>query len=205
MNKKLFFLILLLIPSAAFAQLKFKLGLKAGMGISKVNLSGTTLSQGTAILPADSKVSFHGGAFTRLQIGSFFLQPEVYYTSIGSQAIFENTNLNQAVRTAQDYNLNRIDVPIIVGFRLGNVVRIGAGPVFSSLTGSTSVHDKLNSATLGLQAGFGIDISKFSLDFRYETGLSKFSNSLTIPGTNRTFLADQRINQFLVSLGYSIF
>jgi Outer membrane protein beta-barrel domain len=205
MNRNIVLILLFLLPSIAVAQVKFKLGLKAGMGISKVNLSGTSISQGTDVIPADSKISFHGGAYSRLQIGSFFLQPEVYYTSIGSQAIFESGSVNQAIRTAQDYNLNRIDVPVLVGFRLGDVVRIGAGPVLSAVTGSTSVHEKLNAATLGLQAGLGLDLGKFSLDFRYETGLSRFSNSLTIPGTNRTFPADQRMNQFMFSLGYAIF
>jgi hypothetical protein len=205
MNRTLFLFLLLVLPSAAFAQVKFRLGPKVGMGISRVNLSGTGSGLGTEIIPADSRVSFHGGAFARLQIGAFFLQPEAYYSSIGSQAIFESGSLNQAIRTAQDYNLNRVDVPILAGLRFGEVVRIGAGPVFSALTGSTSVHEKLNASTVGLQAGLGLDLGKFSVDFRYETGLSRFSNSLTIPGTNRTFPADQRMNQFMLSLGYSIF
>ncbi len=55
-------------------------------------------------------------------------------------------------------------------------------------------------ATIGYQAGVGIDILKFlTLDYRYEGGLSKWGDKLTIDGNPYAF--DSRANMHLLSLG----
>jgi hypothetical protein len=205
MNLKAVLIVALLWPVAASAQ-NFQFGLKLGGGSAKVNLSGTTSAQGTEVIPADAQVSFHGGAFARLGGNQrFFVQPEIYFSSIGSQAIFRSTTAGQVREEVENYRLNRIDLPVLGGLRIGKL-RLMVGPVLStSATSSTTVQDKINTATFGFQAGAGLTFGKLNLDARYEGGLSNFSESLTVPVINRQFATDQRLTQFLVSVGYRLF
>jgi hypothetical protein len=204
MNLKAILIVALLCPVAASAQ-NFQFGLKLGGGSAKVNLSGSTTLQGTEVIPADAQVSFHGGAFARLGTKRFFVQPEVYFSTIGSQAIFRSTTAGQVRDEVENYRLNRIDVPVLGGLQLGKL-RLMVGPVLStSATSSTSVQDKINTATFGFQAGAGLTFGKLNLDARYEGGLSNFSDGLTVPVINRRFATDQRMTQFLVSVGYRLF
>ena len=49
-------------------------------------------------------------------------------------------------------------------------------------------------------AGSGLDISKLSLDFRYEGSLSKLGESLSVGGSE--FALDARPSQWIISLGF---
>ncbi|MCS6968620.1 MAG: outer membrane beta-barrel protein [Cytophagales bacterium] len=203
--KKIVAFLICLVPLTSVAQLSLNGGIKLGGGSSKVNFKRVQNPQaGGAFVPGDAKVSFHGGAFVQAKVLGIVLRPELYFTSIGSQAIFESQNLQQVQTQVKNYNINRIDLPLLVGIGFAKVLRINAGPVLSATaTSNTTVNEKLNSATVGFQAGLGIDVLKFGLDVRYETGISKVSNQLKLG--NFTFPADQRISQFLFSLSYRLF
>ncbi|MCU0449991.1 MAG: PorT family protein [Bernardetiaceae bacterium] len=208
MKRNLLFAFLFIISSSAFAQVDFDLGVKAGAGISQLNVRNVQLNNlGQAVenvVPGDARVSFQVGGFARLRIKSLFIQPELYYTSIGSQAIFQSGSLSQAQEFSRNFNLNRFDVPVLVGLQLGERFRIGAGPVFSALASrSTSINEKVNSSTLGFQAGAGLDLGKLNIDFRYEMPISRYSDGLNVGNLN--FPADQRIRQFMLTVGYEIF
>ncbi|HAH35295.1 MAG TPA: hypothetical protein DCL81_01665, partial [Algoriphagus sp.] len=56
-----------------------------------------------------------------------------------------------------------------------------------------------NSATLGYQAGLGVDIGNLSIDGKYEGGLSKFTDNIS------SFQTDNRINQWVLSVGFRLF
>ena len=54
--------------------------------------------------------------------------------------------------------------------------------------------------TWGFQAGLGVDVSKFSLDVRYEGSLSKLGESFSVGGND--FALDARPTQWIISLGF---
>lgn len=205
MKKTLFVFCMLVLPLAGFAQLGLNGGLKLGGGVSQINFDRATNSQaGGAFVPGDARVSFHGGGYLQLKILGLLLRPELYYTSIGSQAIFESQNLQQVQTQVKNYNINRLDLPVLVGFNMLKVLRINGGPVISAIAGNnTTVNQKLNSATVGLQLGVGLDLGKIGIDARYEGSFTNVSDQLNFGGF--TFPADQRIRQYMVSLSYKLF
>lgn len=56
-----------------------------------------------------------------------------------------------------------------------------------------------NSATFGYQAGLGVDIGNLSADVKYEGGLSKITDNIG------SYDTDNRINQWVLSVGFKIF
>ncbi|MFO7668374.1 MAG: hypothetical protein R6W31_01830, partial [Bacteroidales bacterium] len=101
------------------------------------------------------------------------------------------------------------DLPLLVGVKLGPA-RINLGPVGSyvvqeSITGDVSNLDPdytifTQSMTWGFQAGLGVDLSKISLDARYEGSLSSLGESFTVGG--QEFQLDARPSQWVFSLGF---
>jgi hypothetical protein len=63
----------------------------------------------------------------------------------------------------------------------------------------TDIETNYKNSTVGAQFGAGLDLSILTIDLRYEMGLQSISDGITIGETE--FAADQRLNQFLVSVG----
>lgn len=161
----------------------FKIGAKAGMNF-------TSLKSGDKILSSDTKAGYLAGLWGRVGIAGIHIQPEAYFTG-------KNTSIKTEGGDSKSIDLKAIDVPILLGTKvgLGPVgVRIQAGPLFSFMTNDIKAEgvdfkDK-NSAIVG---GLGADISKLSVDLRYEHGLSKFEKSSP----------NSKLNIWTISLGYS--
>ncbi|MCK4989930.1 MAG: hypothetical protein KAS29_05570, partial [Bacteroidales bacterium] len=106
-----------------------------------------------------------------------------------------------------DVKFNRIDVPLLVGVKLGPA-RLNVGPVGSFVISETTDLTELepdfelfsSAMTWGFQAGLGLDISKISLDVRYEGSLSALGESFSVGGND--FPLDARPSQWIISLGY---
>jgi hypothetical protein len=102
---------------------------------------------------------------------------------------------------------NRLEVPIMVGFKLGPL-RINAGPAASVQIGSPKAlisdpnfDNMYKGATFGYEAGIGLDIfKKLTLDARYSGSLSKkFGNAVNIG--SQTFNLDSRQPSIILSVG----
>ncbi|WP_158858583.1 porin family protein [Lunatibacter salilacus] len=149
----------------------------------------------------DSKIGYHVGAFARINLPVVFIQPEVLYTNTGGS--FSDNTFNYNVE------FNRLDVPMMVGLKLGSVLRLQAGPVATYLlNGKMSSNDGGTTSrlippkeefTFGYQAGIGLDIGNLVLDFKYEGGMTNAINSYAAVPT------DQRQNQLILSMGFRLF
>ena len=149
----------------------------------------------------ESKIGYHVGAFARINLPVIFIQPEVLYTNTGGS--FSDNNFNY------DVEFNRLDVPMMVGLKLGSVLRLQAGPVATYLLdGNLSSNDGSTTSklippkeefTFGYQAGIGLDIGNLVLDLKYEGGLT---NSINGYGAVPT---DQRQNHLILSMGFRLF
>ncbi|MDT8401027.1 MAG: porin family protein [Bacteroidales bacterium] len=201
MKKSILILFTVLISSGAFAQ--FNWGLKAGASSNNFNLesveSGT---QATLEAAEQATWGFHGGVFFRLSMFGLIVQPEILL-SMG-----ENDMLYKEVAGVPGEELkskfNKLDVPILLGVRLGPV-RLMAGPAASVMLSSTSdlienTAELYKNATFGYQAGVGVDIAeKVTIDLRYEGGLTKYGEEVTIGG--ESFILDGRANAIVLSAG----
>lgn len=173
---------------SAQAQLfpSFDLGLKAGANFTSLRSNGNYFDSST-------KAGFLAGAWARVGVLGFHIQPELYYTS-------KNTSLNRG-NTSEDVKFSTVDVPVLLGTKIGLGpigARIQAGPLFSFIVdkdnvtsfGSEVDYKKNFAAIVG---GVGVDISKLSLDLRYEAGLGNINR-----GDNR-----QRLNLWTLAVGYN--
>jgi hypothetical protein len=183
------------------AQLDF--GLKAGLNLT--NISGEVLTDDYRIKSNNgSKIGYHGGVFMRATLIGIFIQPELLFSSVATE--YTVTDVNTSLETLAKQRIGRIDVPVIVGARLGGL-RLGVGPVASiivseksDLTDITGYETSLKSATIGYQLGAGMDVWKFGFDFRYEGSLSKLGDQILVGGTPVKF--DSRARQIILSVSY---
>ncbi len=107
---------------------------------------------------------YHIGAFARLSLLSFYIQPEIILTNTSIQH-----NKKNEVSTSR---LTRLDMPTMIGCSFFRTVRAQAGPIFSLWSdaekGSNKIKSRDKNSIVGWQAGLGIDIWKLVIDLRYE-------------------------------------
>ncbi|MGC9341651.1 MAG: outer membrane beta-barrel protein [Bacteroidales bacterium] len=211
--KKIAFLFIAVLFSMGIASAQFvTFGIKGGLNYSKLNFDDVkdiASSASTYNLQSDEAFQgFHVGAFARLKVFSLYIQPELYFTTAGGNVLVEETpNAGAVVESVRQIQYNKIDLPVLVGFKLGPL-RINAGPVATVLLSEDNGVEELipelealsKSATIGYQAGAGLDLFKFlTLDYRFEGSLSKYGDKFTVGGTDYPF--DSRANIHLISLG----
>jgi len=199
--------ILILTALAVYAlgtMAQIDLGVKAGLNISNFK-SSEVLTQDYRINPtATGSLGYHAGGFMRVSLFGIFIQPELIFTSISSEYVVEE--IATATEQLAKQKVGRVDVPVILGAKLGNM-RIGVGPVGSvNVSGTSDLKDfsgyeeKIKSATLGYQLGAGFDIWRFALDFRYESNLTKLGDYIDTGQVQEKF--DTRVKQIIFSLGF---
>lgn len=214
--KKYFLIIsaLFLFTAAAYSQVNF--GIKAGYNsslnfdnISSVKSGEYTLNN----VQSELNNGFHAGAFMRLGIKKFYLQPELLYN-------MQKKDYQYTVQDAQNQNVDinnyvtfsTIDIPVLLGYKIVDFgivnIRAFAGPKLRLNAGSQisfeNVSDgsvdtdqlkgELKNAQLGLEAGAGVDIMKLTVDFRFNAINDLYqANWETKPDLN---------SNFVISLGW---
>jgi hypothetical protein len=149
-----------------------------------------------------SRMGYHAGVISQIKIWHLFVQPQLVYTNIRNDIYVEN--INTQAEDLREHVINRIDLPVLLGYRW-SIFKLETGPVASvvisdksELKDITDYDITLSKATIGFQAGLGLDVSKLSLDFKYEGNLSKLGNGITVNGENYNF--DSRARQFIFSI-----
>jgi hypothetical protein len=188
----------------------FSWGIKGGLGINQMKVKDLTdLGSGADVydlVTGDNVMGYHVGVQTRIKIAMLFVQPELYFNDAGG--IVEKVAEN-GVNELMTVDFKRIDLPVLVGVKFGPA-RLGVGPVGSYVVKESVINDIseldpdytvfTNAMTWGFQAGVGVDLSKISLDVRYEGSLSKLGETFQVGGAN--FDLDARPSQWVFSLGF---
>ena len=186
----------------------FSYGIKAGIGFSSLSINDITgISDGSDVydlITGDGVMGYHLGVQTRIKIAMIYVQPELYWNAGGGTL---EQVMDGGATEILEVKFNRIDLPLLVGVKLGPV-RLNIGPVGSyvineSNEGSSADFDYqlyLNSMNWGWQGGIGLDLTKLSLDIRYEGSLSDLSDS--VPEALQSYNMDPRPSQWIISLGY---
>ncbi len=211
--KKITLFTLALFLSIGIASAQFiTFGIKGGLNYSNLRFDDvkniTVNSKEYHLQDDDSFQGFHIGVMSRIKVFSLYLQPELYFNTAGGSVLIEEVNAGAAnVEYVREINYNKIDLPVLVGFKIGPA-RINAGPVASVILSEDNTAEEIipdletmsNSATVGFQVGAGVDLFKFlTLDYRFEGGLSKYGDGIEV-GDN-TYPFDSRANIHLISLG----
>ncbi|MDE5422064.1 PorT family protein [Ancylomarina sp. DW003] len=179
MKKLLLVAAICLFSSALFAQLSspISLGIHGGVVSTKVDtdLSGIKESAENGMML---------GAFARININKWYIQPELNYVKRKS-SITQEVPVIGTVKA--DIETKSLDIPILLGYKLVKLpmfkLRAFAGPV-----ASFNIDDKIKStlddaadadfknAVWNGKVGAGVDVWKLTLDVDYEFGLTDVSS-----------------------------
>ncbi len=215
----------LIISFLAFAQIAqaqlLKFGLRAGVSSTDLSADDLLITNADAfqdlkIKAGDARVGIHGGIFARINIPvlPIYIQPELLFSSVGGEyQVTSVVNDVDAQTSVKDVKFSRLDIPALLGTKFGPL-RLNAGPIFTFILNEdngfadavreasqiTNAEQDNKGATVGYQAGVGLDLWKLALDVKYEGNLSKLGDGVTVGGNQYNF--DTRNSQVVFSLGY---
>jgi|SRR5690606_29856276 len=182
---------LLFCVQATQAQLlpSLKLGVKGALNFSSLRSEGK-------ILNSDTKAGYQLGVWGRVGAAGFHVQPEIYYAQkkMGVEREGDGTG---------EVTLKSMDIPILLGTKIGLGpigFRIQAGPVFSFAQNgkvsfkSATDFDNYKKTSTGIIGGLGADIGSFTVDLRYEHGLSNASQTTDFK---------QHVKMWSIGIGYA--
>ena len=180
-------------------------GVKAGLNYGdngKIEFNDVT-NAGSNLLSenADDRVGYHIGIFLRGDITeNFYLKPELQYTQNSSSYSFDNRKL--------DYNLKKLDLPILAGIYLLGPLHVFGGPSLQYIVDNDLEDVRLsevkNEFTVGVQFGVGLQIRRLNIDLRYERGITENQAQAIDENTGQTIRVDSRPNQFILSVSLDL-
>ena len=209
MPKAVIFLIFLFIFSASLrGQEQYHRFYQAGPVVKLVTAKMKLDNSAIDLSEGGSEVGYQFGGFFRINVQGVFVQTSVLMSKIKTQLVFNNYQNVQNFNPRADFEFNTLELPIDIGYRVGNL-RFQMGPSFSFLlSGQRSflnevekVSDRYNRSNLMWHFGVGGDFDRFVLDINYEFGLSKTGESLS-QLIGRDFVPKQR--QWVIGLGVNI-
>ncbi|MFC3754819.1 porin family protein [Chryseobacterium tructae] len=170
----------------------FHFGIKGGANFTKTSTESSSL---------EGKYGFgyQAGAMARLDIGSLYVQGEALLNK-------RKTSYETKDKESAKLTWNSIDVPVVIGYKFIKAddfnVRAFAGGVYSyafnnKLSTSESIQEgfnKFDKSNIGVTGGIGIDYKNFTVDLRYEHGLSNISKEFK-----------SKPHSFSLGIGYFLF
>lgn len=174
MKTKLFFLAAFLVFSSA-AMAQFNIGVKGGVNISKVD---------DKAFRDEFTYGYHLGGFAEVGLGKRLkLQPEVLWNQLNTRAdtSFRNIYSNALdFSNYKDVKLNYLSIPVLLSYKLGNVLYLQAGPQFGILLNQDKTllengKEAFSKGDFSMLGGVQLNLSKFRLSGRYFVGLNNIS------------------------------
>lgn len=189
--KKAILILCLLAGVTTYAQTGSGIGLKGGLNFGANG--DLTESIGNPSSNSVSKLGFHVGVFGKMDFGTLYFRPELAYSRLNSK--YDDN----------DFKMNKLDMPLLVGLNILDPVHIFAGPALQYILDTelenVTLADVKNKFTVGFNIGAGIDFSdELGLDLRYERGFSE--NEAEILGVEGNPRLDTRPSQLILGLSY---
>ena len=188
-----------------------KLGFRTGISTSSIQYDGIDIFNKDGIKQFSMNVKnanygIHGGLVLKIKKNNFVFQPEVLFNSNKVDYSISNNPpvvLDSVLREKYQY----LDIPLFFGWQKG-ILKINGGPVGHVYIANTSeIQEKIEGYqqnfkpfTLGWQAGIGLELWKFLIDFRYEGNFSKYGSHIEFFGNQYEF--DKKPARFLISIGF---
>jgi hypothetical protein len=165
-------LITLFLANAAMAQ--FTLGVKAGANIFKVD--GKSFKD-------EFNYGYHLGGFANFGIGGrFSLQPEVLFSQYQTKTDTSFSNIYEnALSNAGNVKLNYLSIPLLLNYKLGSLISLQAGPMFSILMDQNkglveNGQDAFKKGDFSMLGGAQLSLGKIKLNGRYSIGLNNIND-----------------------------
>ena len=186
----LFFLIFTFLSNNLNSQ--FEIGVKGGLSFNAgLNQDYFFESENMSYNLFEKNNGYHVGLYTKIKLlKSFFVQPEIYYSSINRK--YDLTfPADHEKYIVDEYRQNRIIIPVLVGMDLFDRVSLFVGPnfnfnskmFFEENTEEISIDDLYEKSKIYLQYGLSVKFKKLIIDFRVERGFDereiKFVENIT--------------------------
>jgi len=178
MKKLLLVAAICLFSSALFAQLSSPISLGVHGGLVSTKMDTKIPSVSDLKDKADNGMML--GAFMRINLNKWYIQPELNYVVRNSETVVEGESF--------DFKTKTMDIPMLLGYKIVKLplfkLRTFAGPVASfniDNSFSKSLKDQFgdpnfeNSVWYG-KVGAGIDVWKLTFDVDYQFGLTDVSS-----------------------------
>ncbi len=173
MKFKLSSLILfVLLAQASMAQ--FTIGIKGGANIIKVD--------GKAFKD-EFKYGYHLGGFLNIGLGGRLgIQPEVLFNQYQTKTDSSFSNIYQNVfANSSNIKLNYLSIPLLATYKLGSLLSLQAGPMFSILMDQNknlvqNGKDAFKKGDFSMVGGAQLSIAKLKLSGRYVVGLNNIND-----------------------------
>lgn len=211
MKRQLFALLFLVVSSSPAAFSQFELGLQAGMhslDLTSGAIAFPGTSENNSLDFKEARYGFQFGLYTRLSLLGVFVQPSFMLNSTSVDYTLDGSDEGGPITTAVNERYNKLDIPVVVGFKLA-AIRLYGGPVAHLHINSSSdlfkfrgYGQKFKNANYGFRAGAGVDLWKLRLDVSYEGNLSKFGDHITIDGQELSF--DDSASRLLMTVGIKL-
>lgn len=153
-----------------------KIGPKIGANLQKID--------GQSFKDA-YQLGYYAGAFVEIKLGNRFqLQPEVLFseTKFDQSSDFRDIYKNVlSVDSIRKIKLQQLSIPVMVNFKVANVLALQVGPQFAiNLDKNESLLKNTGSAfsngDFGMAAGAKFMLGKFRLSGRYVVGLNDIND-----------------------------
>ncbi|SFS33271.1 outer membrane beta-barrel protein [Lutibacter maritimus] len=200
MKKKILLLTATFLFFLISAQAQSSFGLKGGLSYnSNGDLSEFTTEANSIIKDkGKGKSGYNIGVYGKIDLGNLYIRPELVYTKTTSEYELNSGN--------QDFELSKIDAPVLLGFELIGPLSVFAGPSFQYILDNNINgidFDKVeNEFTMGLNIGASLEFGRLGIDVRYERGLNE--NEAKFVSNNTNFKLDTRPEQIIVNLSFSL-
>jgi hypothetical protein len=184
-----------------------RIGIKGGLNYSNFFIND--------IDDKNSLLGFNAGLFAKCPITRFIaIQPELYFTTKGSEVTYNNLFADGAAR----FRLSYLEVPVLLVININENFNIHGGPYVSylldgSVTNESSAAvfdfernidvDDYNRMDAGVAIGAAIDIRKISIGARYNYGMTTIGKQNTFAGAAYTF-PDAKNSVFNIYLALSL-
>src|SRR5690606_34811788 len=176
MNRLVLIVLFAFISITTLQAQEFKFGLKGGINKTfggQITGIASTNQYTDDTFNAEGEIGFHGGLWTELGFGKFFIRPEVMYSKLESRFEFP---LRSSV-----YNVDLLSVPFLVGYNVWGPIDIYAGPAYNKiidarLQGNEPVANTplivVQNFPLSAQIGAKAEFGAFGIDVRYDHTLA---------------------------------
>lgn len=169
----------------------FHIGVKGGANFTKTSTESS--------LEGKYGFGYQAGVMTRVDLGKLYVQGEALFNK-------RKTSFQSQDGGSSKLSWNAIDIPVVVGYKFIKTedfnVRAFAGGVYSyafnnKLSASQALQEgfkKFDKSNIGITGGIGVDYKNFTVDLRYETGLTSISKEFK-----------SKPHSFSLGIGYFLF
>jgi hypothetical protein len=200
-NFKLVFSAILLSLTSAFAQRddgstevkkKFPpLGVTLGVGAGAVEFGNLGGRRANETVSTKDILVLEGGVFLRHVKAPVFIKPALLFKSVNGFLDLPDDKL-------QRFNMQTLQVPLLIGFKVFGPWSVEVGPSYSFMLHTTKDlgEEKINPTRhgLGFRAGFGVNYEGFFMTTTYQR------ITYAAPGLRTSF---KEPYQFVISAGYT--